>query len=92
VFVMGWGMIFCEIFCDSVGAFTPMYDELALFDTIAYPIGTHVDGFLSALFDSFVGDTGRTRIVYLNWRDFLVVAYFDESGAEWYAVSCIMEK
>jgi hypothetical protein len=45
VFVMGRGMMFCKVGGDIVGAFAPMYDELALFDVIAYPIEMHVDGF-----------------------------------------------
>jgi hypothetical protein len=45
VFVMGWGMMFCKIVSKIFGAFTSMYDELALFDVIVYPIETHFDGF-----------------------------------------------
>jgi hypothetical protein len=45
VFVVSWGVMFCEIVGEIVGAFLPMYDELALFDAIAYPIKTLVDVF-----------------------------------------------
>jgi hypothetical protein len=41
---MGRGMMFCKVVGQIVGAFAPMYNELALFDSITYPIETHVDG------------------------------------------------
>jgi hypothetical protein len=84
--------MFFEIVGEIVGAFTPMHHGLALFDAITYPIKTHVNGFWSAFFESFVGDAGGTRIVCLNWCGGLVEDHFDESVAKWYAVSIIMEK
>jgi hypothetical protein len=44
VFVMGRGMMFSKVVSKIVGAFAPMYNELALFDAIAYQIETYVDG------------------------------------------------
>jgi hypothetical protein len=38
-------MMFCETIGEIVGAFTPMYDELALFYALTYPIKAHADGF-----------------------------------------------
>jgi hypothetical protein len=45
VFVMGRGMVYCKVVGEIGGAFSPMYNELALFDAIAYPIEMHVNGF-----------------------------------------------
>jgi hypothetical protein len=47
-------MIFSEIVGEIVGAFSPMYYELTLFDAVAYPIKPHGNGFGPSLFDGLV--------------------------------------
>jgi hypothetical protein len=61
-------MMFDEIVGEIVCAFSPMYDELALFDAVAYPIETHVNCLGSLLFDGFVGHACGTCIICFNGR------------------------
>jgi hypothetical protein len=48
--MMFWGVVFGEVIGKVGFAGLPMDAEVALADTVAYPIETHVDCFRSALF------------------------------------------
>jgi hypothetical protein len=42
-FVMGWGMVLGEVIGEIVFTGTPMNNELALLDSIADPVESHVN-------------------------------------------------
>jgi hypothetical protein len=70
-------------------SFFPIDVELALADSIAYPIETHVKGFGALLFDAVDGDTGCSAIVGKHGCCWLRVAHFFQSsshGACFFAV------
>jgi hypothetical protein len=52
-----------EEICQVVCALPPLYDELALADTVAYPVKSHVDGFAALRFDVIIGDANSTFVV-----------------------------
>ena len=43
--VVGWLVVFGEVVCMIVVSGLPVYAELALFDSVLYPIEPHVHGF-----------------------------------------------
>ena len=45
----------------------PVDDELTLACAVAYPIKTHIDRFLSFLFDGVVGEAVGGIVVNLDW-------------------------
>ena len=85
-------MVFGEVVGHVVTAPSPVYKELALFDSVLNPVETHVDCFGSLLFDCVVDDAGRTCVVCLNGGWGLRVSHFLECGAEFGAFFCIEEQ
>ena len=59
--------MFREIVGQVGVAWSPEYIEMTLFDAVADPVESHVDGFGSALFDRVVGDPACGGIVGLHW-------------------------
>jgi hypothetical protein len=52
-----------EEICQVVCASPPLYDELALADTIAYPVESHVDRFAALRFNAIIGDANSAFVV-----------------------------
>jgi hypothetical protein len=88
---MGWGMVLGELIGEIVFTGTPMNNELALLDSIADPVESHVDCFGPALFDCFVGNASGTGIVGLVWCGCLWMAHFLECNTEWDTVASVVE-
>jgi hypothetical protein len=80
---MGWGIVLGEVIGEIIFTGMPMNNELALLDSIAYPIEAHVDCFGPALFDCFVGNASGTCIFGLDWCGCLRMTHFLECNAEW---------
>ena len=79
--VVGWRMVLGEIIGEIISALLPMDAKLALSDTIAYPIESHVNGPRSALFDGVVGNSIGDCIVSLDWGGWLGPSHFFEGGS-----------
>ena len=61
--VVGGCMMFGEIVCEVEVSRCPIHVELVLFDTIPYPIETHVNGAGSSLCDGVVGKADGSGVV-----------------------------
>jgi hypothetical protein len=90
--VMCRRMMLGEIVGEIVGAFSPMYYEVTLFDAVTYPIKTHDNGFGPLMFDGLIGYTCRTCIICFNGCGQLFMAHFHKGGAEWDTVSLALWK
>ena len=73
-------VVFRVVVGKILGALAPMDEEMALADTIAYPIEAHIHGFGAALFDGVIYDTCCTGIVRLNRRWRLRMAQIGQRG------------
>lgn len=77
-----WSMMLGVIVCQVGACRAPKNDELALFDTVADPVKTHVDGPGSLLSDVLVGDTCGCGVVGDDGRGWLRVSHFGGYGAK----------
>ena len=76
-FLMMFGcMVFCKIVSFVEFAFSPQHVELFLFDAIAYPVESHVNGFGPFLFNGVIGNAGRGAVVGNNGGGGLGMAHF----------------
>ena len=89
--VMEDGVMFRVIVSHVFGARGPKDMELSLFDTVLYPIKTHVDRFGADLFASFIGNGDGSCVVDLDWSGRLWVAEFLEGGANGYGFFAVVE-
>ena len=64
-----------------VGSLQPFDDVVALANTVAYPMESHVDGFCAAEFDGVVSDANGTSIVAVDKRGWLGVTKRSSDGA-----------
>ena len=78
-------MVFGEIVGEIGFSGCPENLEVSLFDAIAYPVETHVDGPGALLVDGIVGDSAGGRVVGLNGRGVLWISHFVERGAKDFA-------
>jgi hypothetical protein len=85
------GVVFGEVIGKVGFARLPMDAEVALADTVAYPIEAHVDSFGLALIDGIVDDAMGAGVIDLNgcWR--LRPVHFLEGGAKRAGVLGVME-
>ena len=74
--------MFGEVVGQVVCAFSPMDEKMSLFDAIANPVETHIHGFGSALFDSFVANASCAGIVGLDGCRWLWMPHVFKGGAE----------
>ena len=74
--------MFCEVIGEIGWAGGPENSELALCDTVADPIESHVDGLGSDLFDGSIDDATGGGVVSCNWGSWLWVAHFLEGGTK----------
>ena len=88
--VMAYRMMLGGVVAEVVCAFAPENFKMALLDSILDPTKSHVDGFRSALFDGFVGDSDGGRVVNLNGRWRLLVAEFFEHVSDGLGVSAVI--
>jgi hypothetical protein len=70
---------------------TPMNYELALLDSVADPVKSHVYGFGPTLFDCSVGDASGACIVGLDGCCSLRMAHFFKCNAERDTVMSVLE-
>ena len=66
----------------------PVDMELALFDTILYPVKAHVHGFGFALAETVVGEVIGGGIVDLDWCSGLFMSHFFQYDSDVYCFSC----
>jgi hypothetical protein len=76
------GKMLSKIISAIFDAIFPVHNELAKFDPVANPVGTHVKGFGASLPDCIVDDTLSTRIVRLDPCCQLGMSNFIKSSAE----------
>ena len=81
--MMGRRVVFGEVVGVIVTAATPIDEEFALFDSVLYPIQTHVDGARLALFDSLVGNTGCACVVCLDGGGCLGMPHFGKCDSQY---------
>ena len=65
-FVMGYRMVFCKIISKADGTWFPVYLELALFDSVSYPIKSHIHCFGALSFNSIIYNALCTGVVSLD--------------------------
>jgi len=66
LFVMCQCMMLCKVVCQIFSAFLPVDPEVALADTIAYPVESHVDCFGLSLFNAVIDNTLHDFVVSLK--------------------------
>ena len=71
-----WGVMFGKIICKIISPTSPVHYKLILFDPIAEPVESQVDGFGASLFDSLINNTSSTCNVGLNRSRGLWVSKF----------------
>jgi hypothetical protein len=74
--VVGCGMVFTLVVSLILFAGTPVYFELALADSVTYPVVAHVDSLGTFLFYRVVCNAGGGAVVCLYWRRRLRVPQF----------------
>jgi hypothetical protein len=84
---MVFGNIFHQIFC----SFSPVDEELPLFDSDAYPVEARVDGFESTLLNGFVGNADRVCVVIMYGHVCLWLSHFHKRSDYWDGVAGIVE-
>ena len=77
-----------EEICQVVCASPPLYDELALADTIAYPVESHVDRFAALRFNAIIGDANSAFVVAQEERRVLRVTQVGQRVAKVSATLC----
>ena len=65
-------MMFGEVISAIDFGFAPINVILALLDSTADPIKSHVDGFGPVLFDCVIGETSCHGVVGFNWSGWLL--------------------
>lgn len=75
-------MVFCKIIGSIQCTGFPVDNKLALADTIADPIESHINCLGTFLLDGIIDDSFGTGVIRLDWRGGLWVAKFSESGAK----------
>jgi hypothetical protein len=85
-------MVFGEVIGVIVNASAPVDEKFAIFDAIADPVETHIDGFGSALFDGIICNSRCASIIGLNWCGSLRMAHIFEGCAEHCAVFAVVKE
>ena len=85
------GVMFCVVVSHVFGTRGPKDVELSLFDTVLYPIKSHVNRFGADLFASFIGNGNGSCVVDLDWSCGLWVAEFFEGGTDGYGLFAVVE-
>jgi hypothetical protein len=86
-----WQMVLGEIVCQVCISWLPMDAEMALVDTVAYPIETHGNGFGLTLFYSVIDDAMGTGVVHLDRRRRLGQIHFFEGDTKGAGILGIVE-
>jgi hypothetical protein len=86
------GMMFSKIIGLVKSAGFPIDMELALADTVANPVETHIDGFGALLFDSIVGNASGGAVVCYNGCGRLGMAEFFQADSKGACIFAIVEK
>jgi hypothetical protein len=89
--MMFWGVVLREVIGKVGFAGLPMDAEVALADTVAYPIETHVDCFRAALFDGIIDDAMGTGVIDLDGCWWLRPIHFFEGDAKRAGVLGVVE-
>jgi hypothetical protein len=89
--MMFWGVVLCEVIGKVGFAGLPMDAEVALADTVAYPIETHVDCFRAALFDGIIDNAMGTGVIGLDGCWQLRPIHFFEGDAKRAGVLGVVE-
>ena len=84
-------VVFGVIVGKILGAFAPVDEEMALADTIAYPIEAHIHGFGASLFDCVVANAGGACIVGLDGSGWLWVSHVVEDCSEHGSLLSVVE-
>ena len=69
----GWVML-GDVVCPVFPSWGPEHRKVSLFHAISNPVESHIDRFLSFVFDVFVSESDGRGVVNLNWRRRLFVA------------------
>ena len=80
--VMAGRMVFGVVVSFVDAARAPVDDELALFDSVADPVETHVNGAGALLLDVLIGNATGGRVIGEDGSGILWVPHFDEDGSE----------
>jgi hypothetical protein len=89
--MMGCGMVIGKVVGEIVFTGTPMNYKLALLDSVADPVKSHVNGFGATLFDCLIGDASGACIVGLDGCGSLRMSHFLKCNTERDTVASVLE-
>ena len=70
-----------EIICIVLAPFPPIDEKLTLFNSVPYPIESHVDRLASFLLNSVIGKADGAGVVCLNRCSWLGISKVGKRGA-----------